>query len=275
VLGGMVAARTQQFPSRHLGLRAADEAVSDHDLDTWAARLAALTDLDGVLALARSAAPLRASASSATTTSMRCRIGVARDEAFSFYYEYNLRLLAKLGAELVPFSPLRDHKLPAVDGLYLGGGYPELHASALCANGAMRDAVRAFSRTRPVYAECGGLMYLSDAIVDLAGQRHDMVGAIDGVATMQPKLEALGYVEVATRAATVLGPAGVRFRGHQFRYSRFATEQPPQLYALRTRRSDAETVEGYGGGNVLASYVHAHWGSNPEVAAGFVRACAS
>ena len=276
VLGGMLAASDQQFPSRHLGLHVADEVVTEGDLDTWCARLLDLTDLDAVLAVARQAPPLAPETRERRASIGRCRIGIARDRAFSFYYPYNLSLLTQLGAELVPFSPLADVQLPDVDGLYLGGGYPELHAVELAGNEGMRASLTAFAaRGRPIYAECGGLMFLSDAIVTLDGARHRMMGLVPGVATMRPKLAALGYVEVETRTPSILGAQGLRFRGHQFRYSDFATDHPPEHYELRVRRTGSSAVEGYGSGAVLASYVHAHWASNPEVAAGFVRACAS
>ena len=118
-------------------------------------------------------------------------------------------------------------------------------------------------------------MFLSDAIITLDQRRHPMMGLIPGVATMQPRLSALGYVEVETRAPTLLGPAGLSFRGHQFRYSEFQTSAPPERYRVRARRTGKSHEEGYGEGSVLASYVHAHWASNPELAAGFVHACAS
>ncbi|HEX5659767.1 MAG TPA: cobyrinate a,c-diamide synthase [Polyangiales bacterium] len=268
VLGGMAKASTEQFRSRHLGLHAADASL---DLSVWSTRLEELTDLDAIVALARQAPPLASEAPTLTSAPKRCRIGIAQDAAFSFYYPFNLRLLERCGAELVPFSPLSD-RLPRVDGLYFGGGYPELHAPALSANRALHADLHAFSG--PIYGECGGLMYLSEAIVTLDGVRHGMAGLIPGEAIMQPKLGALGYVEVETATDTLLGEAGQRFRGHQFRYSRFETREPPGQYRLHTRRSGAITAEGYGRGSVLASYVHAHWASNPSLAEAFVRACA-
>jgi cobyrinic acid a,c-diamide synthase len=304
VVGGMVIDDSAQFPSRHLGLHAADEAMTDAELEAWSARLLAHTELDRVLAIANAAPPLQRE-----TTAMhsglapgvhtkpdtpavspgvaarargdeprarrRVRIGIARDEAFSFYYPYNLRLLEQLGAELVPFSPLAGARLPDVDGLYLGGGYPELHADKLSDNASLRDDLHAFSAAgRPLYAECGGLMFLSDAIVALDQRRHAMMGLVPGVAIMQPRLAALGYVEVETRSSSLLGPAGTRFRGHQFRYSRFETHAPASRYSVRTRRTGLLHEEGYGTGSIVASYVHAHWASNPDVAHSFVGACA-
>jgi cobyrinic acid a,c-diamide synthase len=148
----------------------------------------------------------------------------------------------------------------------------------LAANTAMHEAVRAFAdRNAPIYAECGGLMYLTDAIVTLDGARHPMVGLIPSEARMCPKLQALGYVEVETQAKTILGGAGSRFRGHQFRYSELSPPPPPgaveQAYSLRRRRGGDTLLEGYRVRSVLASYVHAHWASNPRIAEAFVESC--
>ncbi|MGZ3441849.1 MAG: cobyrinate a,c-diamide synthase, partial [Polyangia bacterium] len=195
----------------------------------------------------------------------RCRIAVARDAAFHFYYEDNLARLESLGAALVPFSPLADERAPAADGVYLGGGHPEAHAAALAANRSMRASLRAYADSgMPFYAECGGLMYLADAIRTVDGIEHEMLGLVRGVAVMHERLQAIGYVEVETATATLLGPAGTRLRGHQFRWS-----------TLEGGRGDAyRNVAGYGAGNVLASYVHVHWASNPAAAESYVTACA-
>jgi cobyrinic acid a,c-diamide synthase len=275
VLGGLPRDAEHAFPERHLGLRTADELPSSL-LDAWGDTAGKWLAIDALLEVARSAPDLASpeDAPRAAPAARRCRLGVARDEAFHFYYEDNLRRLEALGAELVPFSPIHDAALPAVDGLYLGGGYPEAHAAALEANAAMRAAVARFAG--PVYAECGGMMYLTQAIVTLEGARHAMVGVLPTEARMCGTLQALGYVEVETRADTLLGPAGTRFRGHQFRYSELAPalEGVETVYALRRRRADEVTREGYRVGNVLGSYVHAHWASNPQVAAAFVESCA-
>jgi cobyrinic acid a,c-diamide synthase len=273
ILGALPVDERHAFPERHLGLRTADEAVSEGVLAAWGALVTEWWELDALLAIARAAPPLPTPAQAVAPSPIRCRIGVAHDAAFHFYYEDNLRRLESLGAELVRFSPIRDAALPAVDGLYLGGGYPEVHARALAANAELRAAVRAFPG--PIYAECGGLMYLSEAIRTLDGERHPMVGLVPGEAVMSARLEALGYVEVETQAATCLGGAGLRFRGHQFRYSRLSAEPTSPAYRVRRRRGGETFVEGHGQGRVLASYVHAHWASNPAVAEGFVRSCCS
>jgi cobyrinic acid a,c-diamide synthase len=204
----------------------------------------------------------------------RCRLALARDAAFHFYYEDNLRRLEALGAELLPFSPLADAVLPACDGLLLGGGYPEVHAGRLAANTSMLESIRAFAAAgRPIYAECGGLMYLARTIVDAGGAAHSMVGLVPGAAVVHERLQALGYVEVETQVATPLGAAGVRFRGHQFRYSELRLDgMVPCAYRVRKRRGREEpTPEGYAPrANVLASWVHVHFASNPAVAAALV-----
>ena len=149
------------------------------------------------------------------------RIAVARDRAFHFYYPDTLEALERGGAELVPFSPIADSALPgAVGGLYLGGGYPEEHAAELSANRAMRDAVRSFAESGgPIYAECGGLMYLASELVTLDGARHPMCGVLPVSTRMLPRLRSLGYREVTLTDDSVWGRRGAVCRGHEFHYS--------------------------------------------------------
>jgi cobyrinic acid a,c-diamide synthase len=281
VVGGMPRDAEHAFPERHLGLRTADEAtVPEALLDHWGARAESWLGIDALLAIARASSPMPEAVLAARIAAPRaCRIGIARDAAFHFYYVDNLRRLEELGAELVPFSPIDDAALPRVDGVYIGGGYPELFAERLAANASMREAVRSFAEAGgPVYAECGGLMYLTQAIVSAGGVRQPMVGLVPAEATMSDRLQALGYVEVETQSRTILGPAGTRFRGHQFRYSELSPAPDPSsiehVYSLRKRRGDETKREGYRTKNVVASYVHAHWASNPSVPAELVRACA-
>ena len=283
VLGGFPRDVEHAFPERHLGLHTADEHVLPAALlDHWGAQAAAWLGLDALVDLARTAPPLdvpdTASSAPLARAPARCRIALAYDEAFHFYYEDNLRRLESEGAELVRFSPMRDAALPDVDGVYLGGGYPELNAATLATNASMRASIAAFARAGGVvYAECGGLMYLTQAIVTTEGERHAMVGLLPTEAKMCAKLQALGYVEVETQTKTILGGAGARFRGHQFRYSELAppltTSDVRSVYSLRRRRGDETSLEGYSVFNVIASYVHAHWASNPRVARDLVLSC--
>jgi cobyrinic acid a,c-diamide synthase len=279
VLGALPRKPALTFPERHLGLRTADEqAVPDSILSELGRVTGEWCDLDAILTVAR-AAPLvscQLSPKADAASSSRCRIGVAFDEAFHFYYEYNLHLLKSLGAELVYFSPISDPGLPDVNGLYIGGGYPEIHAEALSANRSMREQISAFAADGgTIYAECGGLMYLCDSIKTLDGQHLPMAGVIPAHAVMHERLQALGYVEVDTQAVSALGPAGLRFRGHQFRYSELQPLKDRIDCAYRVvRRRDGQVMsEGYTVKNTLASYVHAHWASNPTIAERLVEAC--
>jgi len=281
VVGGLPGNAELAFPERHLGLRSADEdAVPQRLFEAWGKLASEWLDLDAIISIARAAPQLEVDGSRTSRSNGRpaCRIGLAWDDAFHFYYEDNLRRLEEFGAEIVRFSPSHDYRLPEVDGLYFGGGYPEVLARELSSNQRMIDAVRDFAEsTRPIYAECGGLMYLAEAIRTLDGRTWPMTGLIPGVAVMSPRLQALGYVEVETRAASILGPIGTRFRGHQFRYSildRDGAEALPHLYTVRPKWG-AEFEEGYTREDLVASYVHAHWASNPAVAEAFVRACAN
>jgi cobyrinic acid a,c-diamide synthase len=278
IVGGFPKEFELRFPERHLGLHSADpQVIPDSTLVRWGEIANEWVSLDLVLEIARSAPALvQPPASAVAASPLPCRIGIAWDEAFHFYYDDNLRRLEELGCTLVRFSPIRD-TLPDVDGVYLGGGYPEMHAGALAANVAMRSSLRAFAdRGGPIYAECGGLMYLTRAICTLDGRSHCMVGLVDAEAVMKDKLQALGYVEVETQQASLLGPAGLRFRGHQFRYSELAPSgsQLSAAYSVRRRRGGDVSREGYQVGNALASYVHAHWASNPLAARSFVESCA-
>jgi cobyrinic acid a,c-diamide synthase len=279
VLGGFPRSEELAFPERHLGLRTADNAsIPDQKFEGWARAAEEWLDLDEIVSLAASAPALEHHADHEAHAPLKCRIGIAYDEAFHFYYEDNLRRLEALGAELDYFAPTRDEKLPAVDGLYFGGGYPEVMAHELSRNRAMLDAVHEFARGGgPVYAECGGLMYLCDGIRTLDGTTHALVGLVPGVAVMCDRMQALGYVEVETRADSILGAAGLTFRGHQFRYSTLETvagaREIDRIYGVAPRWGGAPFAEGYRTRNVLASYVHAHWASNPKVAEGFVASC--
>lgn len=196
---------------------------------------------------------------------------------FCFYYAENLRLLEAAGARLVAFSPLADTALPeGLGGLYLGGGYPELFAAQLAGNAAMRRAIREFCLSgRPVLAECGGFMYLMEGLTDAEGNEQAMAGVFPLRAVMGTRFAALGYREVTTRAATPLGPAGMTLRGHEFHYSRLTGEASDvaAVYAMTGRKGPIDAREGFLRDNTLGSYVHLHFGSNPQAAAHFVGLC--
>jgi cobyrinic acid a,c-diamide synthase len=286
LLGCLPRTEGLQLPSRHLGLVTAEEhPLSPAFLDLLASTMERHLDLEGILALAASCPhpqPLsqwERVAEGRVRESDTVRIAVARDAAFCFVYEDNLRLLRQAGAELVAFSPLADDGLPeGVDGIYLPGGYPELFAEALAANEPMKGAIRgAVAAGMPVYAECGGFIYLSQGVTDLQGSAdtlHPFVGVYPVTARMLPKRNALGYRQVETVAPSLLGPASTIARGHEFHYSEMEA-MPPQLerYYRVSRQGEDLGLEGYVVGNCLASYLHLHFGSNPALAPAFVASC--
>ena len=207
------------------------------------------------------------------------RIGVARDAAFCFCYADNLERLERAGAELVFFSPLSD-PLPAdLAGLYLPGGYPELHVASLAANGTLLRGLRqAAGHGLPIYAECGGLLYLSQGLATVEAQHaaplHHLVGIFPTNARMLPKRKALGYREVTLVADTPLGPTGTLARGHEFHYSELELPAAiPRAYRLTDRTGAPCGTEGFLSGSVLGSYVHLHFASNPRLAENFVASC--
>ena len=261
VLGALPHDRALVLPERHLGLVTAAEGGYAAALRV---RLAELIeqhlDVDALLGAARSRVERRpADPGVPARRTAAVTIAVARDEAFQFYYRENLEGLEEAGARIVYWSPLSDGALPEADGLYLGGGYPELHGSTLSANGAMRRQVRGFAESgRPLYAECGGLMYLARSI-----DGAQMAGVLPVEIQMTNRLVDFGYCEVTTRRNSVLGPAGTAARGHQFHYSRSVGALGD---AYTVRQGGREYSEGFVLPNGIASYVHLHFLSNPALA---------
>ncbi|MCQ4261864.1 cobyrinate a,c-diamide synthase [Stutzerimonas stutzeri] len=249
-----------ELPSRHLGLVQAEELADlDTRLDAAADALALSADTD---------LPPSVSFAAPLSTPLEpllkgVRIGVARDAAFAFLYQANLDLLQALGAELLFFSPLRFTRLPAVDSLYLPGGYPELHLRGLSRNRAMADAIRAHHEAgKPILAECGGMLYLFDGLTDLGGERTQMLGLLPGEARMQKRLTALALQEVAL-------PEG-RLRGHTFHHSEL--ESPLEPLARGECPNYKRTAEAvYRKGRLTASYIHFYLPSDPAAAAALLR----
>lgn len=257
---------------RHLGLRTAIEQGQGDLYDRLASAAAQTIDLDRVEAMARSAGECPGEDLPITrpaATQQPVRVGLAYDAAFCFYYQDNLELLESVGAEIVRFSPLHDDELPVADLLYFGGGYPELYGETLAANMSMRSAVQTFAqRGGAVYAECGGLMYLTEAIRDGAGARHEMVGVFPAEAVMRKNGMTLGYRTVEIAESCMLGGAGTVVRGHEFHYSML--EPTGELHHACTLSDAAGKPVGQDGltmGNTLALYSHLHFGSHPAVVA--------
>ncbi|TQI80143.1 cobyrinic acid a,c-diamide synthase [Serratia fonticola] len=271
VLGRLPTMDDVALPSRHLGLIPAQEGKSD-DLH-WqrlAQQVEASIDLDRLLALTTSVCqpvgtppvlPDPALAEGLT-------LALAEDEAFNFYYPDNLDLLEQAGVRIQRFSPLYDRRLPDCQMLYLGGGYPEVHAARLAANVQMHAALQAAHRQQlPIYAECGGLMYLSDGLTDNAGVRHSMSGILPGESHMGERLTRFGYCQWQARTDTLLAARGETLRGHEFHYSDFTSSLPPAFDCAKWR--DGVAVQrwrgGYQLGHTQASYLHVHFAQRPSM----------
>jgi cobyrinic acid a,c-diamide synthase len=282
VLGWLTREAALDIPERHLGLIPTMEPGRWRAfVEAAAAQVARHLDLDAILSLARNAppmSPIESCFSIAPGIEHRPIIAVARDEAFSFIYEDNLDLLRDAGAHIVFFSPLRDQALPpGAGGVILSGGFPEIYAARLAVNRNMLEALRAaHARGLPIYAECGGLMYLTQAIVDLDGQAHSMAGLLPGRSVMSGRLT-LGYREARAAGDSWLFSAGESVRGHEFHYSAwegYISKAPPAFYLQPSSSRDSDArPEGVCMGNLWASYVHLHFGGKPELAERFVRAC--
>jgi cobyrinic acid a,c-diamide synthase len=272
ILGWLPREPNIAIPERHLGLHAAGE--SELSLEALANLAETHFKVDELLQLDF---PLKTAVGPATVKdeSPHVRIGVARDQAFSFYYEDNLDLLREQGADIIPFSPIADRALPAdLDALYFGGGYPELCARELSENTPMLDQIRAFARSGGhIYAECGGLLYLSQQLSMADGSVYPMLGILPLKMEMTSKLVDFGYVTVTFTQDCLLGPKGTAIRGHSFHYSRICSDADVATsYQVDFSLSGKQQREGFTYGNVLASYVHLHFGANPVVARHFVGA---
>lgn len=270
VFGHLPPVAEAAIPDRHLGLVTAGEIEDlQRKLDLLADAAESCIDLDGLVALAHRAPPLMDKLETPPpVTAGAVRIAVARDEAFCFYYEDNFDLLRAMGATLVFFSPLRDRALPAgADGLYLGGGYPELHADALQKNKSMRESVRrAVAGGLPTVAECGGFLYLHQTLCG-----REMAGALCGAADMTARLQPFGYVTLYAARDNLLCPAGGQIRAHEFHYA--ASGLAGDGFTARKPNGRA-WPSAVSSPTLYAGFPHLYFRSNPLFAENFIRRCA-
>lgn len=267
VLGAVGREPGMEIPERHLGLVPANEAEeAGSTIDLLSRAISASIDLDRVVDIAKGADGPRATAippPGPPPRSSDLRIGIARDAAFGFYYPDDLLALESAGAELVPFDSLSDERLPNVDGIIIGGGFPETHMAALEANRSIRESIRsAVGRGMPVYAECGGLMYLSRSLT-WRGKTHEMVGAVPGDAVMHARPQGRGYVLLQETGA---GPwpqsESPRVSGslpaHEFHYASLENLPPDTVFAWRMLRGHGidGRHDGIVLGNLLAGFSH-------------------
>ncbi len=274
VLGFLPPVKEAEIGSRHLGLVTAEE-VEDlkRKTDVLGQAAAECLDLEGIIRIGQSAPELdfdRISISSVCSTPVK--IGVARDRAFCFYYEDNFRLLADLGAEPVFFSPLADSGLPeGISGLILGGGYPEEHLAQLSENRSMADSIKkAVQSGMPVYAECGGFMYLGETI-EREGRVYPVAGAIRGHSHMTAGLVRFGYKELTANRDNLMCKAGEKIRCHEFHYS--DTDCYGDGFTAEKRGRNYQTI--VADDTVFAGYPHLHLWSNIRFAENYVRKCSA
>ena len=258
------------MPERHLGLVPAWEKEGYVETERILTDLVEKhINLEGIISIARSAEdfPLfDQTIFKGEPEPADVRIAVAMDDAFHFYYQDNLDLLEHMGATLVPFSPVRDRHLPEeISAIYIGGGFPELLAKDLESNNSLKEEIRDMAdRGMPIYAECGGLMYLVESMEGKDERLHQMVGIFPGRMVMKKKLRSLGYCDGLLLRDTVIGPQATSLRGHVFHWS--AYEGPDDMeYALKLTKGDQVTFEGLSNNNVMASYLHIHFASSPKV----------
>lgn len=267
------------LPERHLGLIPALEgSIAQQFYDRLAFQITQTVDLDKIVSLSASI-PFSAEGKTGIFPERmlppKTAIAVAIDKAFSFYYADSLDLLEAWGAEIVPFSPLNDRKVPdKVGGVYIGGGFPELYAPPLSANTSMLESLRQIAqRGIPLYAECGGLMYLGLSIEDQEGQTHRMAGVIPARTTLRGTNLTLGYRTVCALRDHFLLRKGEQIRGHEFHLSALK-EGPNEHQAVYQVIDQNGRLEGFRVKNIVASYVHLHMGSKRDMARRFVEYCA-
>ncbi len=265
------------IPGRHLGLLTGDEAPLDKNaINSLAATIEQYIDLDKILGLCQSCRQEKSSAKLehfftaeqiASAAEKECRIAIARDRAFCFYYQDNLELLAAAGARIQFFSPLRDRELPAADILYLGGGYPELYAQKLSKNKEMLKSIRDFAQTGGhIFAECGGFMYLTEGIEQ--DGFFPLLGIFPVRAKMNRRRTSLGYRQLTTTEKSFFGAAGTILRGHEFHYSSISA-MPKKIERVFSVNTGG--MEGYRVNNVIGGYMHLHFGFSPQAVTNFLQ----
>ena len=263
------------LPSRHLGLVQATENNFADILEKISEEIAAQINLDEILNIAEKFSDCTVEKKSFLfPTPKSLKIGVARDEAFNFYYEESLRELERLGAEIINFSPLRDETLPKVDGIILGGGYPELYAAQLESNKKIRHAIKSVAEENlPIYAECGGYMYLMNYLTDFEGKIFEMCGVIPNQAVMTEKLQMVGYVDATLQKDCVIGKVGDKIHAHEFHFSKEVGDLSGKIFSCERLRTGEKYFAGYAEKNIVASYLHIHFAGSPNAAKNFINSC--
>ncbi len=274
LLGVLPREKRWVMPERHLGLISPTESDKGEEWFNDLSRgMEEHLDIERLLQLSLGRHP--ADCPFRPDDRFHVRLGIARDAAFHFYYEDNLDLLRNLGAELVEFSPLSDTSLPDnVDGLYIGGGFPEMFAQSLEANSSMRRFIVDFARNGgSIFAECGGFMYLCRSLTDAEGKNWEMCGVFDAITEMHHRRVRLGYVQAATLTDGLFGGTGTELRGHEFHWSSLVEKDEKWEPVFEVCGADGQNrrATGIRKGNLWASYIHVHFASNPEACRAWLR----
>ncbi|MBR2179751.1 MAG: cobyrinate a,c-diamide synthase [Selenomonadaceae bacterium] len=262
-------------PERHLGLLPTTENDSKQLIENISKAINDQVKIDDLIEIANSASTLHFSyTESSKSLKLRTKIAVAKDAAFNFYYPESLRVLERLGAEIVTFSPLNDESMPKADGLIIGGGFPEMFAAQLEANISMRESIKEIAQSGlPIFAECGGYMYLMNELIDFEGKVHKMAGIIDNSAKMNDKLQMVGYVEAELLNDCILGKAGDIFHAHEFHFSNEVNINGQNAFNCVRIRNNSNYHAGFVSDNIVASYLHIHFAGCVEAARHFVESC--
>ncbi len=268
-----------KIPERHLGLTPSwENSISDDFIHELRLNTEKHIDTDRILEIAKKAGKLdnlKKTIFVRPKKTIKIKIAYACDKAFSFYYSDNLDILEYNGAELYPCSPMEDKKIPEnVDGLYIGGGFPELYAEKLSSNKSFfNDINEKVKHGMPVYAECGGLIYLTRRLKTLEGRDYPMAGLLPGRAVMRNHLKTMGYCEIKQTKDTVIGKKDDRIKGHIFHWSEVEDIPDGYNYAFRVKKGDKIMYDGLTVNNLLASYIHIHFATDINIARNFIRKC--
>ena len=269
------------MPERHLGLVTSDEFdIQKKTLSTLSSMVRDHIDMTGLVNGLDSVdtSCKMAPEGYGLDRKQRPTIAVARDKAFCFYYQDNIDLLKKFGANIVDFSPLNDDALPRdIDGIYLGGGYPEVFAEQLSKKtNLLREIKKNSVSHMPIYGECGGFMFLCNALSKMDGaQKYPMTNCFNFRVQMSKRLRSLGYREITLKKDTIIGKKGEVLKGHEFHYSSLESQKNdiPDVYQVTSRAGQDLALKGYQVHNTLGSYLHVHFGSNQGCAKQFVDIC--
>lgn len=267
------------LPERHMGLvPSAEQELSKSAYQKIGNLMSATVDIDRLISIASSVNSLPAFKKTVfvgNNDRFYFRIAVAVDEAFNFYYQDNLDLLESYGVELAYFSPIYDKYLPAdIDGLYIGGGFPELYAAMLDSNTTMKESIRkAYKNGVVIYGECGGMMYLLEQMVDFKNKTYEMCGILKGMTKMENKRQGLGYVTIQAQHDSLLCNNGDVFRAHEFHWSSLhVPEGTSYAYTISNKCDENKTkADGLFADRVMGSYAHVHFATDLRLAKHFLQ----